>query len=547
MVCLGDLEILCGRQVNACMINHVERDDVPCKIALSFLDLSVWDYTQEAYLDTFNVPAIQPHFSCLHKLKFGTAPDFPSSAVSPPGGNDVVVLEVLPPPIVTSSNEPMPPGDVDGGVTPPAMHSHAPACVLEALTLLNVVPVAVESRLNPFWNRYSMLSSLNCNHRSALLELVTPGSDLDRAVGAMLGMPIGDAVGAPLEFLDAADPSDHSPPLFDVNTMTYSNTLNRFQLKRGQWTDDASMGFCMADSLLANKETAFDGSDIRVRFHLWWNHGYCNAFRKDPDRSGSVGLGGNISLSLAACRPGQVPPPVFQRESQDAGNGSLMRLAPVPIRWHNRVDKAMSYAALSSLTTHPGPLAAACCEFLAHVICNGIHRTTRPDSTARSFLEHVVEEHVAYLDQKLNRLKATDVSEVHALGEMKRLLLSDEPQGSLERNWNWRSDSLALGPTILKRGRRYNGYPNSAGYFGSFSFDGLAMALWSVYHTQTFGTAIEKCVNLLGDADTTGAIAGQIAGAFYGYSGIDDEFVKNLTRWDDGDAAIRAILLYYLP
>merc|ERR1719473_640963 len=108
--------------------------------------------------------------------------------------------------------------------------------------------------------------------------------------------------------------------------MTYTGTSNRFRLKPGQWTDDASMGLCMADSLLACR--AYNGSDMRVRFHNWWFQGYNNAFRLDETRSESVGLGGNISQSLKSLKPGVRPTPTFEKTGEDAGNGSLMRLAP---------------------------------------------------------------------------------------------------------------------------------------------------------------------------------------------------------------------------
>merc|ERR1719232_1799142 len=110
----------------------------------------------------------------------------------------------------------------------------------------------------------------------------------------MVGMGVGDFLGAPLEFLPATSAAGEHR--FDVSTMTYHAELNKFGLKRGQWTDDSSMGLCMADSLITLQ--AYDGSDIRVRFWNWWNNGYNNAFRNEPGRTGSVGLGGNISKSL---------------------------------------------------------------------------------------------------------------------------------------------------------------------------------------------------------------------------------------------------------
>jgi hypothetical protein len=98
--------------------------------------------------------------------------------------------------------------------------------------------------------------------------------------------------------------------------------------------------------------------------------------------------------------------------------------------------------------------------------------------------------------------------------------------------------------TVSARGDDYNGYPVSKGYFGSYSMDGLAIALHSVYHTTSFMAALARCVNLLGDADSTGAITGQLAGAFYGLDGIDKRLITRLKQWDNGEIALRGALLY---
>merc|ERR1711862_760067 len=97
--------------------------------------------------------------------------------------------------------------------------------------------------------------------------------------------------------------------------------------------------------------------------------------------------------------------------------------------------------------------------------------------------------------------------------------------------------------TLWARGDSYNGYPVSAGYFGSYSLDGMALALWSVYHTSNFNEAVTRSVNLLGDADSHGSITGQIAGAFYGYKSAHPQFIEWLTKWDDHDFAVRGIML----
>merc|ERR1719436_1008977 len=128
---------------------------------------------------------------------------------------------------------------------------------------------------------------------------------------------------------------------------------------------------------------------------------------------------------------------------------------------------------------------------------------------------------------------------------MKQLITS-KPVNATESVWNWKGDILDIDGTLKARGETYNGYPVSAGYFGSFCMDGLAMALWSVYHSKSFDDAVVRSVNLCGDADSHGSITGQLAGALYGYSTINPQFIEWLTRWDDHEFAARALLLYHL-
>ena len=101
--------------------------------------------------------------------------------------------------------------------------------------------------------------------------------------------------------------------------------------------------------------------------------------------------------------------------------------------------------------------------------------------------------------------------------------------------------SGAAGSTTATPSRR------ATTYFGSFCLDGLAIALHAVAATASFSAAIERCVNFLGDADSTAAICGQIAGALYGYTAIDDRFKAQLLEWDDAEIALRAALLVARP
>merc|ERR1712129_423962 len=329
--------------------------------------------------------------------------------------------------------------------------------------------------------------------------------------------------------------------LFDRDALTYKAEFNKFSLQRGQWTDDCSMGLCMADSLILRG--TYDGSDMRVRFWNWWFCSYNNAFRNDLTRTGSVGLGGSIAQSLRSIT-NATPPPRYEAGTEDAGNGSLMRLAPVPIFYHKDLSAAAKWSAESSFTTHPGPIAAAVCGFLGFVIAKAIGQGSAPASSAADFLDKCTKEYLEHVGLREEPTHEPDLGPNRVLW---RLLHCAEPVGSKERCWNWRDPA---GPfieeTLRSRGARYNGYPVSAGYWGSYSPDGLALALHCVYHTDSFIAAISKCVNCQGDTDSTGAIAGQIAGAFYGYRQIDPRCVANMEQWDDREIALRAALLFIL-
>lgn len=96
-----------------------------------------------------------------------------------------------------------------------------------------------------------------------------------------------------------------------------------------------------------------DCKDLRLRFLNWWEYGYNNAFAYDEERrgGGSIGLGGNISMSFGE----------FKREKGDfttagdtnvSGNGSVMRNGAVPCRFWNDTEKAMQESWKQSRTTH---------------------------------------------------------------------------------------------------------------------------------------------------------------------------------------------------
>ena len=189
-------------------------------------------------------------------------------------------------------------------------------------------------------------------------------SKLEKAcIGSMLGMAVGDALGAKVEFL----PLDYN---FNKINDIYNNLGGKFDLKPGQWTDDTSMGLCLADSLI-EKKGYFDPNDIMMRFILWWYCGYNNTFRFDTKRENnhSVGLGGNIKGSLERYIKEKGKNPYTKYGNRNtSGNGSIMRNAAIPICYYKNEKDALSCAEHQSLITHQGDEAAGCCQLLTHII-----------------------------------------------------------------------------------------------------------------------------------------------------------------------------------
>ena len=370
---------------------------------------------------------------------------------------------------------------------------------------------------------------------------------------------------------------------------------NQFFLKPGQFTDDTSMALCLADSLIYSssitqsiyleneslenvmqemknaskkfddKEVAidnsksdtenvalncFDGRDLRCRFVCWWNQGYNNSFRFDDTRltRQSIGLGGNIGTSLQQINQAKTliqVPPTYRKDEEVASNGSIMRLAPVAIRFSKNLDLALEVAKQQSEATHPGVMVTDASRFLAFILVKAVTRhcgnpinSSESKDDIKSFLDSSVEEYLAKYEE-------------HTDTRLVRLLKASERSNSLEENWNWRAKYLPLAEVCKRRwesdpSHKYNGFLVSLCYFGSYAPDGLAVALFSAYNTTNFDDAIQLCINHLGDADTTGAICGQICGAFYGFENINPILRRNLSLWDRNEIALRAVLLYSL-
>lgn len=345
-----------------------------------------------------------------------------------------------------------------------------------------------------------------------------------RSIGSMLGMGIGDAYGAIFEFGNV-DVHLYNADIYNQN---FNSDIDwkwgNNDTKEG-WTDDSSMGLCLADSLIVNNGS-FNPQDIMRRFLAWWYCGYNNASMYQKTKSKSWGLGGNISKSFYE----YLKEPVDYTKAgkiTTSGNGSIMRNAAIPIAYHNDLNLAMEYAEKQSKVTHKGNEAAGCCRLLTYIVWNILNENKK--NTLKETLDSLLTE------ENLNDVNLVTDS-VKGLALSKENVESDKDKGSYE-NWNWKNKIFKYNET------RSN---DSPGYIGAYAMDNMAMSLHILYHTTSFEQAINVATHLCGDADSVASVVGQIAGAFYGVDKIPVEWIKKMYVFDHGDFTFKALLLAHL-
>lgn len=280
-----------------------------------------------------------------------------------------------------------------------------------------------------------------------------------RAKGCLVGLACGDAVGTTVEFC---------PRERIIHPLTEMIGGGKFKLERGQWTDDTSMALCLAESLLDCN--GFDPKDQMQRYWHWASSGHNSSTGK------AFGIGKHTIQSLFEFQRTQV---AYSQniDPKYSGNGSLMRLAPIPLFYFHQPEYLAEYARLSSKTTHASEECLQACEYFAQLLFNALSGRDKSDL-------------FDFEQTKFDRLSVIT-------SEQFKEKSADDIIGS------------------------------------GFVIESLEAALWAFWHTDNFKEAILKAANLGDDADTTAAICGQIAGAYYGIETIPENWLNWLYRRED--------------
>lgn len=278
----------------------------------------------------------------------------------------------------------------------------------------------------------------------------------ERLRGCLLGLAAGDAVGTTVEFRARGT----FAPLTDMVGG------GPFRLAPGQWTDDTSMALCLATSLVERQE--FDARDQMERYCRWAETGYLSSNGRCFD------IGNTVGAALERFRQ-DGDPFAGSTDSRSAGNGCIMRLAPIAMRYAPDPVALDRFAAMSSRTTHGAPECVDSCRLLARIIGRTL------------------------------------------LGRPKEEVLSADAATSFASE---RIRGIARGSYLTKSENAIRG----SGYV----VECLEAALWAFARTDTFADAVLMAANLGDDADTTAAVCGQVAGAYYGERGIPERWLARL-------------------
>lgn len=287
----------------------------------------------------------------------------------------------------------------------------------------------------------------------------------ERFRGSLLGLATADAVGTTLEF----KPPGTFRPLTDMVGG------GPFDLRPGEWTDDTSMALCLAESLILCR--GFDAADQMRRYINWRDNGHLSSNGECFD----IGMTVNSALN----RFQQTGDPFAgSTDPHSAGNGSIMRLAPVPMFYVNDPTMAIQMSGDSSRTTHGAATCVAACRYLGGLIVGALNGAAKSELLAPFY---------------------KPVDDRWAAEEFPEQIAAVAAGSFREKS----------PPAIKGTG---------------FVVDSLEAALWAFQHSETFAEGCLLAANLGNDADTTAAVYGQLAGAHYGEEGIPAHWLHRLAQ-----------------
>jgi ADP-ribosyl-[dinitrogen reductase] hydrolase len=289
----------------------------------------------------------------------------------------------------------------------------------------------------------------------------------------LFGLCVGDALGLPVQF----EPRGKRK----LNPVTDMFGYGAFHMPPGTWSDDSSLTFCLAESLCSG----YNLNDIADKFCSWLYEGYFTPFKRSFD------VGNSTRWSINRLKNGADPLKSGDTDEQSNGNGSLMRILPLAYFLENEVlTKRFKIVHEVSSITHSHPRAQIACGIyvtLAINLLKGNNPRTACENMKKTILQHYSEEPYSKELQHYSRILMDDIAQF------------DE-------------DKIRSGGYVVET---------------------LEASIWCFLNHRSYKDTLLTAVNLGDDTDTTGAVAGGLAGIYYGFNDIPKEWVDQIAKREE--------------
>lgn len=248
------------------------------------------------------------------------------------------------------------------------------------------------------------------------------------------------------------------------------------------------MALCLAESLV--ERAAFDPHDQMTRYVRWWREGYWSS-------TGTFFDIGNATRAALERFEADGDPFAGSIDPHSAGNGSLMRLAPVAMRYANDPAQAVRHAADSSRTTHAAREAVDACRYFAALLVGALGGHEKSELLSQRFAPRGIDWNVEPLAPAI--------------------------------------DEIAAGSFREKSEHQIRA--------SAYVVHTLEAAVWAFSRTNNFRDGALLAANLGEDADTTGAVYGQLAGAYYyGAHAIPENWRSKIVKREQIERLASALL-----
>ncbi|HEX2949643.1 MAG TPA: ADP-ribosylglycohydrolase family protein [Armatimonadota bacterium] len=303
----------------------------------------------------------------------------------------------------------------------------------------------------------------------------------DRVLGGLWGAIVGDALGVPVEFTSREERRR--------DPITGMRGYGTHQQPLGTWSDDSSLLLCTVEALC---EKDYSVERLAKFFLAWQDHGYWTPYGTVFD----IGIATNTALSRMRC--GIAPEEAGGAGERDNGNGSLMRILPVALRYVDKpIEEMLFMAHRISALTHRHPRSQMACGLYCCLVKGLLYGLTP------------LEAYRFMVDQGQRCYGSAPFYSEY--GHFARVL----------------SGKLA---DLLETDIASSGYVVHT----------LEASVWCLLTCESYEETVLKAVNLGEDTDTTGCVAGGLAGVHYSFPSIPQSWVDVIARKDNIDELIEA-------